>query len=813
MKVWELTEDGRIVKGVNTTPDVGTNQIPIEASKFGNKVDKDGRPPTLSKKVKGKSTNVLFNLGLAESKISKETLNQLKMGIRQEMEHTNNPSEALKIAIDHVKEDPLYYDHMKFVDVEEKWSAKYKRSINCNNPKGFSQKAHCAGRKKKESKFTPMEWALMEGGHSIEDYYASEGKELASTSEIYVDMDGVLVDFFGEWAKLMNKDHFTDIDDVPAALQKIRDTDDFWLKIPKTSNADQLLNIIKQVKGSYKILSSPLADDPNSEPHKREWIKNNLKEFPPSDVIITHDKAAYAQNKDGTPNILIDDFGINIRKWTNAGGVGFKHKDHKFERTAKAIQQHMKQPVEEGSLTVPAGAFRDHVIGLIQDLDSRTDTATLAKIARILGKEVFFKKGKVVMQTPDFDFYKDKNESINEGLTSNLIKWFVSQGAKFTDDQVKQIEKIHNKYNWNKNQIDKLEAEMRVEYVPGNPHAKIRKHQAEIDRAKQDIIKIAKEAGAPLKEGVIKSTKEDLLAYKKIIGLAKKAYETNEIDPYFYDAVKITFNMNLYKKYPKLLSTLLKLGRKVSKEDWPMIVQDIKKNTGIDLTSHINEISAKDIGAGALAGLMALTPVSKAFGQDANTNPLPNKQTSTMVQKDVGGKQDLSKISVDQVKSQIEIKLADGKTVPVSMDDIQKAGSLDNFIKDSKSKIAKIYAGNGQDVPDWSMYYKGEKVRDVKYDQKDPAYKKGTIFKAHKQNLENRAKWEKAGKPLDKKILNAYIKAANAMKGKYASLKSTLRSWGQTLNAGDNSPYRGEIPDYKNYEYVDQALDAIGHPR
>ena len=27
------------------------------------------------------------------------------------------------------------------------WSNKYKRSIDCNNPKGFSQKAHCAGRK------------------------------------------------------------------------------------------------------------------------------------------------------------------------------------------------------------------------------------------------------------------------------------------------------------------------------------------------------------------------------------------------------------------------------------------------------------------------------------------------------------------------------------------------------------------------------------------------------------------------------------------------------------------------------------------
>jgi hypothetical protein len=32
--------------------------------------------------------------------------------------------------------------------IEEKWSQKYKRSINCNNPRGFSQRAHCAGRKK-----------------------------------------------------------------------------------------------------------------------------------------------------------------------------------------------------------------------------------------------------------------------------------------------------------------------------------------------------------------------------------------------------------------------------------------------------------------------------------------------------------------------------------------------------------------------------------------------------------------------------------------------------------------------------------------
>jgi hypothetical protein len=32
--------------------------------------------------------------------------------------------------------------------IEEKWSSKYKSSIDCSNPRGFSQRAHCAGRKK-----------------------------------------------------------------------------------------------------------------------------------------------------------------------------------------------------------------------------------------------------------------------------------------------------------------------------------------------------------------------------------------------------------------------------------------------------------------------------------------------------------------------------------------------------------------------------------------------------------------------------------------------------------------------------------------
>ena len=76
------------------------------------------------------------------------------------MEHTDDKKVAFEIAKDHIFEDPKYYDKLKTIEnmviellkkkVNEDWSKKYKKSIDCNNPKGFSQKAHCAGRKARQ---------------------------------------------------------------------------------------------------------------------------------------------------------------------------------------------------------------------------------------------------------------------------------------------------------------------------------------------------------------------------------------------------------------------------------------------------------------------------------------------------------------------------------------------------------------------------------------------------------------------------------------------------------------------------------------
>ena len=44
--------------------------------------------------------------------------------------------------------------------VSEGWSKKYKKSIDCNNPKGFSQKAHCQGRKKMSEEKKDHEYSM-----------------------------------------------------------------------------------------------------------------------------------------------------------------------------------------------------------------------------------------------------------------------------------------------------------------------------------------------------------------------------------------------------------------------------------------------------------------------------------------------------------------------------------------------------------------------------------------------------------------------------------------------------------------------------
>jgi hypothetical protein len=77
--------------------------------------------------------------------------------------------------------------------IEEKWSQKYKSSINCSNPKGFSQRAHCAGRKKKVNESSGYSLS----GSFTPDLTRSKVWLLKELSEIAPTLDTVYV--LGSW--------------------------------------------------------------------------------------------------------------------------------------------------------------------------------------------------------------------------------------------------------------------------------------------------------------------------------------------------------------------------------------------------------------------------------------------------------------------------------------------------------------------------------------------------------------------------------------------------------------------------------------
>jgi len=148
------------------------------------------------------------------------------------------------------------------------------------------------------------------------------------------------------------------------------------------------------------------------------WVEKNLKQFPPKQVIITGNKAKYAQQSDGTPNILIDDFGQNIQKWEAEGGIGVKHKDHKFERTLQSLMQHLSkdEKVKEDQLNeiawvIPAivGALR---LGapIVKKLITSNGAKQVAKtVARGAGKgtEIVVKNpGKALLGYGAYETFK-----------------------------------------------------------------------------------------------------------------------------------------------------------------------------------------------------------------------------------------------------------------------------------------------------------------------------------------------------------------------------------------------------------------------
>ena len=167
---------------------------------------------------------------------------------------------------------------------------------------------------------------------------------------VYLDMDGVLADFFGGVEKMYGVDHWKQLtsdktkDLKKEVIDRITGTD-FFATLPKFQSADALIDMVKKFTGGkFSINTSPLrGDNENSGKYKKVWISNNIEQ--PDEIIVTGRKETYAKDKaSGTPNILIDDRPVNIQRWQGAGGYGILYQANRdsLDKVKKGLEDYAK---------------------------------------------------------------------------------------------------------------------------------------------------------------------------------------------------------------------------------------------------------------------------------------------------------------------------------------------------------------------------------------------------------------------------------------------------------------------------------------
>jgi len=170
-------------------------------------------------------------------------------------------------------------------------------------------------------------------------------------------MDGVLADMWGAVARHHNVSNWRKAR-KQQRVDQIAKEPGFFLNLKPLPDAANLIRGVVKSVGKYSILSSPLQSRvEQSSSEKTQWLQRQLRSNPPQAVLFSHNKEQYAQQSNGTPNILIDDFKTNITLWKARGGIGILYKEGELDRVLQelhlALRGHVHTDLTEAEQSVP----------------------------------------------------------------------------------------------------------------------------------------------------------------------------------------------------------------------------------------------------------------------------------------------------------------------------------------------------------------------------------------------------------------------------------------------------------------------------
>jgi len=125
-------------------------------------------------------------------------------------------------------------------EIEEDWSNEYKRSIDCSNPKGFSQKAHCAGRAKRKAGEKTKSKSPFKEMYEIDEHCGCEDSAVKELESGLKKLKNTSYDSIDELMRpIMKKHDMTAKQLHNAFVDKHNKTPDDWIDNLNESSSNQ----------------------------------------------------------------------------------------------------------------------------------------------------------------------------------------------------------------------------------------------------------------------------------------------------------------------------------------------------------------------------------------------------------------------------------------------------------------------------------------------------------------------------------------------------------------------------------------------
>ena len=152
---------------------------------------------------------------------------------------------------------------------------------------------------------------------------------------LYLDLDGVMADFDGDFPAVFGIDHRSLADEEMWA--RINCHASFFRDLPLMPGALDFYDSIKHLQPTI-LTACPKTNYAHVAGQKRAWVREHLS--PDATVLPVlggYNKPLFMHSPG---DILIDDWGKNCDAWRKAGGVAIKHEGD-FAVTATALKQAM----------------------------------------------------------------------------------------------------------------------------------------------------------------------------------------------------------------------------------------------------------------------------------------------------------------------------------------------------------------------------------------------------------------------------------------------------------------------------------------